>query len=184
MLGVSVKELDAQKLSEMSMIDIAYELLKEGKEPRDYQTLFDEIANLKNMSDEERQRLVSQLYTDINVDGRFKTVGDGVWGLRSWYPYEQVEEPIMSEPKKKKKKKAAKEDILDDELDEDLDDVDNFDDIDDIDDDIDDIDDIEDIDEEIEDIDEDLDDDIDDIDEDLDETDNDDLDEDLDEEER
>jgi DNA-directed RNA polymerase subunit delta len=165
----SVHDLNREELAEMSMVDIVYTLLKEGnKEPKPFQDLVAEVVKLKGISEKNKLDAMSRLYTEINIDGRFKGVGDNVWGLRSWYPVDQAEEIVITELKKKpkkKKKKAVDEDdeYLDDDL-EGLDDDDEIDDVDDLDDDLD-----EDDDEEDEDID-DLDDDVEDLDEDLDES--------------
>ncbi|WP_025025789.1 DNA-directed RNA polymerase subunit delta [Caldalkalibacillus mannanilyticus] len=167
---MSIRDLDREVIMEMSMVDIVYALLKESnKEPKPYHVLLDEVAALKGFTQEQKVDAMPRLYTEINIDGRFNGLGDNVWGLRSWYPVEQVEEIVITELKKKpkKKKKDEDDDYLDDDyledelIDEDdllLDDEDDLDDLDDLD---------ENLDEEIEDID-DLDEDLDDsIDEDL-----------------
>src|SRR5699024_8147805 len=54
-------------------------------------------------------------------DGRFLALGSNVWGLKRWYPVDQIDEEISMTPKKKKKssKKDAEEEIIDEEEDED-----------------------------------------------------------------
>lgn len=191
----SIRNLDQEVIAELSMVDIVYAILKEGnKEPKSFHDLFQEVAQLKGITVEDKINAMSQLYTEINIDGRFHGLGDNVWGLRSWYSFEQAEEIVITELKKrsKKKKKYADDDeeydydydeeTYDDDLDEDLDDDDedveddldddDDEDLDDIDDDFDDEDDIDgELDEDLEDIDEldesdDLDEDFDDLDED------------------
>jgi DNA-directed RNA polymerase subunit delta len=179
----SVRDLDREVLVEMSMVDIVYALLKEegNKEPRAYNDLLAEVVKLKRLSEEDKLDAMSHLYTEINIDGRFKGLGDNVWGLRSWYPVDQAEEIIITDLKKKPKKKKKKKPVDDDFDDlEGLDDDDDLDDLDELDDDIedpddDDDDDDEDVDddaEEIDDADEDVDD-VEEVDEDLDDQDDD-----------
>ncbi|GIO24747.1 DNA-directed RNA polymerase subunit delta [Oceanobacillus sp. J11TS1] len=127
---MSVKELTQEEIDHTSMIELGSMILKEENKAIPFQDLFAKIADVKNFSKEERKDLIAQFYTDMNVDGRFLTLGSGMWGLKSWYPVEQAEEEITDEPtkkKKKKKKKAVDPAIeIDDDLDitdEDIDDV-------------------------------------------------------------
>lgn len=119
-----LQDLDEETLQEMSMVDIVFMLLKEAGQPLPFDRLYQEAAALKGFSEEEKGHLLARLFTEINVDGRFKSLGDNMWGLRSWYPVDQAEEFFISEPKRKKKR-----DLDDDEVDEydDLDAVDELD---------------------------------------------------------
>ncbi|WP_152656895.1 DNA-directed RNA polymerase subunit delta [Oceanobacillus sp. CFH 90083] len=144
---MSVKELTQEQIDDLSMIELGSIILKEENKAISFQDLFSKIADLKNFSEKQKEDLIAQFYTDMNVDGRYLTLGSGMWGLKSWYPVEQAEEEITEEPKKRKKKK--KKAVLDEseEIDDDLDITDE-----DIDDMLDDFDDVEDADlEEIED---------------------------------
>src|SRR6478609_9160216 len=120
----------------MSMIEIAYALLEEktDRQAMSFQEIIAEIKAAAEMSDQELKTRLAQFYTDINIDGRFLTVGDNHWGLRGWYPFDQAEEEVIpvAKPKKKKAKKAVVEEVEDiDELEEDEDDLaeDDFDDL-------------------------------------------------------
>jgi DNA-directed RNA polymerase subunit delta len=150
-LNLSLKQLTEEQIKEMAMVEVAYELFLESKKPYIFSELVEEIATLLGLTKQQVEDKIAQFYTDINIDGRFICVGENMWGLRTWYPYEQIEEEIVPTvtPKKKKAKKGAKADLEDDfddiedhldydELDEyddtDLDDDDDDDDFDDIDD--------------------------------------------------
>ncbi|GEN89513.1 DNA-directed RNA polymerase subunit delta [Oceanobacillus sp. FSL W8-0428] len=136
---MSVKELTQEEISNLSMIELGSIILKEENKAVSFQNLFSKIADLKNFSEEDKENMIAQFYTDMNVDGRYLTLGSGMWGLKSWYPVEQAEEEITDEPtkkRKKKKKKAAavvETEEIDDDLDvtdEDIDDMlDDFDDV-------------------------------------------------------
>lgn len=170
---MSLKQLTDEQIKEMAMVEVAYELFIEGKKPYVFSELVEEIATLLGLTKKQVEDKIAQFYTDINIDGRFICVGENMWGLRTWYPYEQIEEEIVPVTKPKKKKSKASDDDLEevfDELEDDLDydDLDDFDDTDDEEEE----DDFDDIDET--DIDDDDDDLIDDGDEDLDEDDEDD----------
>ena len=68
----------------------------------------DEIQKLLGLSNEEVAEKIGQFYTDLNVDGRFISIGDNRWGLKGWYPVEQVEEETVPASKVKKKKGKKK----------------------------------------------------------------------------
>lgn len=181
---MSLQQFSEEQLQEMSFIELAYELLAEKKQAVTFSEIMDEIKSVLNISDDEVKSRIAQFYTDLNIDGRFLSLGENRWGLRVWYPVDQVEEEIVTpvKSKKKKAKKVVDEDEFDDfdDADEeedlgfdDIDEVDEDDDILDEDEDFDDIDDDEDIDldedEDLEEIDLDDDADLDEEDEDLDE---------------
>jgi DNA-directed RNA polymerase subunit delta len=177
---LSLKQLTEEQIKEMAMVEVAYELFEENRKPYLFSDLVEEIATLLGLTPQQVEDKIAQFYTDINIDGRFICVGENMWGLRTWYPYEQIEEEIVpvDKPKKKKAKKGAVSDLDEDfdEIDEELDydELDDFDDTDDEDDeDFDDIDDtdLDDDDDLIEDEDEEFD--LDEDDEDLDEDDED-----------
>ncbi|MFB5283514.1 DNA-directed RNA polymerase subunit delta [Peribacillus sp. Hz7] len=169
---MSLQQCSKEQLAEMSLIELAYDLLVEKNEPIFFNDLVAEMAALKGVSKEELAAKIAQFYTDLNVDGRFTSLGENRWGLKIWYPVDQVEEEVVHTDKPKKKKKSKKAaaavvdgfDELDDEdleFDEDLEDLaedlDDSEDDDLLDDDDDDLDDdlLDDVDEE-EDLDEDL----------------------------
>jgi DNA-directed RNA polymerase subunit delta len=172
---LSLKQFSKEQLQEMSLIEMAYELLNSQKQPASFKEIMDEITATLGLTEEEVRVKIAQFYTDLNIDGRFLSLGENRWGLRVWYPVDQSEEEVIT-PTKPKKKKAKK--VLDEDLDFDEDDEEDDIDYDDIladeeDDDLLDLDeDDEDFDEDFEDEDEDLltadedDDDFDDLDED------------------
>ncbi|MFL6516837.1 MAG: DNA-directed RNA polymerase subunit delta [Bacillus sp. (in: firmicutes)] len=180
---MSLAQYSKEELQEFSLMEMAFEYLKNSKQPIAFGDLLQEIKKAAGISDEEIRTRLAQFYTDINVDGRFLSLGSNRWGLRVWYPVDTAEEEVITvvKPKKKKAKKVVdEEDIEDfDDIDEVDDDFDDFDDEDDLLDDEDDVD----IDEVDEFDDDDDDDDVieDELEIDLDEED--DLDDDLDEEE-
>lgn len=157
---MTLDQYSPEQIKEMSMLEVGYELFLTKKDAIAFQDLVDEIAKVLNLSKDQVSSKIAQFYTDLNVDGRFITLGENRWGLRTWYPYEQIDEEVIApvKPKKKKAKKKKDDDIADfDEIDEDdleYDELDELedDDVDDIDED-DDEEDFDDIDEEEEDFD-------------------------------
>lgn len=84
--------------SNLSEVDIAYEILserkgKKAKEPIYYKDLILEIIKRKKNPIQARAHAVAEIYTLINMDSRFKFIGrgengQGMWGLSEWYPPE------------------------------------------------------------------------------------------------
>jgi len=103
----------------MSLIELAYDLLVERNEPIPFKELMSELASLQHLSKAEVAKRIAQFYTDLNVDGRFTSLGDNRWGLKTWYPVDQIEEEVVHVVKvKKKKKKAKKAAVVVDDFDE------------------------------------------------------------------
>nr|WP_299746519.1 DNA-directed RNA polymerase subunit delta [uncultured Rossellomorea sp.] len=162
---MSLKQLSKEELRQTSFIELAHEILVEKKQAMAFEEVVKEIKGLLEISDKEVRSRLLQFYTDLNIDGRFIAMGDNRWGLREWYPVDQIEEETVPTMKSSKKKKAKKKDDEDLDLDDfdDLDDEDlDYDDLDDTDDDddlTDDDDDVDAVDDEDEDLDIDEDDD-------------------------
>ncbi len=104
--------LALEKIKETSMVDLAYDLLKQRGDAMQYRDIMAEVAKKKEFTQEEVEQYIAQLYTEINIDGRFVCVGRGTWGLREWYSTEQATDSAVA--------MNVKDDYLDEDLDEDL----------------------------------------------------------------
>lgn len=89
-------KITAEQAKEMPMVDLAFEVLKASNTPFYYRDLMQEIAKIKGLSDDEVMQVIAQLYTEINIDGRFACVGNNLWGLKRWYPVEKSEDAVGS----------------------------------------------------------------------------------------
>ena len=114
---MNLRELSREELIEESFVDLTYALLEETHETKTYPEIVEEIEKLLDLSKEDMKARLVQFYTDMNIDGRFLIIGENRWGLREWYPVEQIEEE--SAPTVKARKKKAK--VADDEEFEDMD---------------------------------------------------------------
>ncbi|MDX8361041.1 DNA-directed RNA polymerase subunit delta [Cytobacillus sp. IB215316] len=124
---MSLKQYSLDQLKEMSLIEIAFDILSSRKKPIIFKELVDDITASLHLSQDEINAKISQFYTDINIDGRFICVGENLWGLRSWYPYEKIEEEVTPTVKSKKKKsKKASEKATKKVEEESFDDLDDF----------------------------------------------------------
>nr|WP_209018352.1 DNA-directed RNA polymerase subunit delta [Paenibacillus polymyxa] len=95
------------------MVDLAFMVLKAANTPYYYRDLMKEVAKLRGLSDEEINDVIAQLYTEINIDGRFACVGTNLWGLKRWYPVDKSEDALTG---------AKRPRIINDEDDDDEDD--------------------------------------------------------------
>lgn len=117
---MSLKQYSEEQLKEMSLVEIAYEVFSDQKKPIAFQELTDKVSSLLGVGKEELEDRIAQFYTDLNIDGRFLALSDQTWGLRSWYPYDQLDEETQPtvKAKKKKAKKVVEEDLDLDEFEE------------------------------------------------------------------
>ncbi|WP_090085932.1 DNA-directed RNA polymerase subunit delta [Lentibacillus persicus] len=115
---MSLKEYSREELEVRSMLELANEYLLEEQQAQDFNSLFEKVADLKGFNEEQKQEYIAQFYTDLTIDGRFLTVSSGIWGLKRWYPVEQMDEIVHQTPKKTKKKAKKKktEDVSHDEF--------------------------------------------------------------------
>ncbi|GGB40235.1 DNA-directed RNA polymerase subunit delta [Fictibacillus barbaricus] len=110
-----------EQVVEMSMVEIAFEILKNEKQPVQFYDLVKQIAEIKGLSKEAVENRIAYFYTDMNIDGRFVSLGDNKWGLKTWYPVESSEEELGATNKPTKRKKASEDDY---DFEEDFDDED------------------------------------------------------------
>jgi len=89
-------KIDSEKVKEIPMVDLAFMVLKAANTPYYYRDLMNEVAKIRGMSEEEISDVIAQLYTEINIDGRFACVGTNLWGLKRWYPLEKSEDAVSS----------------------------------------------------------------------------------------
>lgn len=107
--------LTPEQIQELSLVDLALELLKQTNKPYYFRDLMNEIAQLRGMTQEEVNEVIARLYTEMNMDGRFLCVGNGVWGLKRWYPTDKTAEKSVG-GKKFLRKDVDWEDEEDDDV--------------------------------------------------------------------
>lgn len=105
-------KIDQERALEIPMVDLAFMVLKAANTPYYYRDLMKEIAKLRGMSEEQAQEAIAELYTEINIDGRFACVGANLWGLKRWYPIERSEDPVSSA----KRPRIINDDVEEDEF--------------------------------------------------------------------
>ena len=132
---MGLDDFKGQNKDELSMIEVARAILQDSGKRMAFADIVNAVQNFLGKSDEEIRERLPQFYTDMNTDGEFISMGDNVWALRSWFPYESVDEEVNHPededdvPRKKHHKKvnafigdSDDDDIIDyDPEDEDLD---------------------------------------------------------------
>jgi len=123
--GLELERFKGANKTELSMIEVARAILNQKGDVMGFADLTNEIQQFLGKSDEEIRGRLPQFYTDLNIDGSFISLGDNLWGLRSWYPYESIDEALVhsddeedeERPKRKSRKKVNA--FLDDQTDDD-----------------------------------------------------------------
>jgi DNA-directed RNA polymerase subunit delta len=132
-----VLKITKDQAKEIPMVDLAFEILRAANTPYYYRDLMKEIAKFKELSESQMMSVIAQVYTEINIDGRFACVGTNLWGLKRWYPVEKADDAVGGNAKRPRI--INDEDDLDDEdlyveeedaFDSDVDRADDFDTID------------------------------------------------------
>ena len=73
-----------------SNLDVAYELVSNKRKPVDFSKLWEEVSQIQGLSEEEAKSKASKFYTALSLDGRFITLGENTWDLRSRYTFDKV----------------------------------------------------------------------------------------------
>lgn len=80
----------AENYRNESMVDVAYSYLKETNCKVKFNDLFNVISERIGFTEEEKENLISNFYTNLSLDGRFVTLGNNEWDLRSNQTYDKV----------------------------------------------------------------------------------------------
>ncbi|WP_031589332.1 DNA-directed RNA polymerase subunit delta [Kandleria vitulina] len=76
--------------SQISMVDLAYQIMQERTQPIDFYELWSIICEKKQFTEEEIDENESNFYTNITLDGRMITTGENRWDLRVRHKFEDV----------------------------------------------------------------------------------------------
>lgn len=93
---MKLKRLDNQNKEQLSMIEVAYEILNETNQMYEFNDLLVNIQEYLGLPGVSLESRMSIFYTELNSDGRFISLGENRWGLRDWYPIDSVDEEIIS----------------------------------------------------------------------------------------
>ena len=79
-------------MNEKSLLDYGFDVLSASKEPVKFIDLLNKALELSGLelSDADLKIRMSKFYTQLSLDGRFITLTDNYWDLRSRHVFEQV----------------------------------------------------------------------------------------------
>ena len=116
---VKLKDLSAEKIKEMSLIDLCYAyMVEEGIEKLNIYDFLDYIKPLRNVDEEEFTAQAAYFYTDLNLDGRFVCVEDGSWKLRDRLFVEDIKNFVEPSVQKFEIDEEEMDELVDEEQDD------------------------------------------------------------------
>jgi DNA-directed RNA polymerase subunit delta len=91
---VGLNDFKDKNRNELSMIEVARAILEDNNKRMAFADIVNAVQKFLGVSDEEIRERLPQFYTDMNTNGEFISMGENVWALRSWFPYESVDEEV------------------------------------------------------------------------------------------
>ncbi len=91
---MGLDDLKDKDRDELSMIEVARAILEDHGKRMAFADIVNAVQKYMHKSDKEIRKRLPQFYTDMNTDGEFISMGDNVWALRKWFPYESVDEEV------------------------------------------------------------------------------------------
>ena len=73
-----------------SLIEIAYEIQSERKEPIQFEELWGLVKEAASLDEEIARNKVARFYTNLMLDGRFVNLGDNEWDLRARHTFDKT----------------------------------------------------------------------------------------------
>lgn len=73
-----------------SLLDLTYEFISTQSEPVSFAEICEYIAKESGLTKEELDKKISRFYTNLVLDGRFVTLGENTWDLRSRHTFDKV----------------------------------------------------------------------------------------------
>ena len=73
---------------EMSMLEVAELLIQRKNKPQKFEKIAKEVCEMMGLTDDEFQSKLAQFYTDLTLSGKFVTVGEDKWDLKSRQKYD------------------------------------------------------------------------------------------------
>ena len=73
-----------------SLLDYAYDCVSHSKEQISFKELWAYVCKEAGLDEETALKRVSSFYTNLMLDGRFVTLGENMWDLRSRHTFDKV----------------------------------------------------------------------------------------------
>ena len=121
---MNLKNISKEELELLSYTDLTYMLLKENKKSMNTASIFKNICQLLDYSDEDYASKIGDYYTSLTIDKRFVLLDSNEWDLRENHSVELVvddDEEIDEDLDKINDEDADEEVGSEEEYDEDID---------------------------------------------------------------
>ena len=73
-----------------SLLDYAFDCISQSKEPVNFKDLWAYVVKESGIDEELAARKISSFYTNLLLDGRFVTLGENNWDLRTRHSFDKV----------------------------------------------------------------------------------------------
>ncbi len=73
-----------------SLLDYAYDFLSRNKGQANFKDLWAYVCKEAGLDEETAAKRISSFYTNLMLDGRFVTLGENIWDLRSRHTFDKV----------------------------------------------------------------------------------------------
>lgn len=111
---MELKQFEGQVKEELAMVDVAHAILRVSGEVSEFNELLVKVAEYLELEDSELEAQMAQFYTDLNIDGRFISLGGNRWGIRGWYPIDSIDEELTHDNNEEDEKPRRSDDGFDD----------------------------------------------------------------------
>lgn len=74
----------------MPLVDIAFDLLSKKKKEVPFIKLWQEVSQIRGLTQAQADDKIAQFYADMTLDSRFVHLKDNNWDLRSRHKFEDV----------------------------------------------------------------------------------------------
>ena len=73
-----------------SLLDLAFDYISQSKEQVAFKDLWAYVTKEAGLDEEAANRKISPFYTNLKMDGRFVTLGENKWDLRSRHTFDKT----------------------------------------------------------------------------------------------
>lgn len=111
---MELKQFNNINKNELAMVNVAYAILENTKTVTAFNDLLAQVSEYLEYDDEQIEEGMVQFYTDLNVDGRFISLGENRWALREWYAVDSIDEELTHDNDIEELKPKISDDGFDD----------------------------------------------------------------------
>ena len=73
-----------------SLLDLAFDYISQSKEQAAFKDLWAYVCEQAGLDEETANKKISPFYTNLKMDGRFVTLGENKWDLRSRHTFDKT----------------------------------------------------------------------------------------------